>query len=268
MTNPLPAIILQSRELGIALGLPELPTESDDSDAWLLFRDEGGLAIRRADGVRVNAEFVRGRNAARVREAHLASQPLARALGIARLAASSQHVSLVDATAGLGVDAWQAAALGAEVTLLEQHPIVHVLLADALQRARACEDARVRSLAERVQLERTDARTWLTECAERGVVARPHIVYLDPMYPAQRRRARSRKGIESLHALVPPGGDEGLLDAALRAATARVVVKRPSGAPPLESNIGLKPDAFNAPNTRWDRYNLPWHNIASSGTSS
>jgi len=118
----LPTIIVQSRELGAELGLPELPESSEDALAWLLFRDATGLALRRDDGVHIRAEFVHGRSAARAREASLAGQPLAKALG------------------------------------------------------------------------------------------------MDPMYPAQRRRARSRKGIESLHALVPPGEDEGLLDAALMAA--------------------------------------------------
>ena len=80
------------------------------------------------------------------------------------------------------------------------------------------------------------------------------LVYLDPMYPARQRRARSRKGIESLHALIPPGEDPYLLDAALSAATERVIVKRPSGAPALLNSHGFQPDTVNSPNTRWDRY--------------
>ncbi len=253
----MPTIIVQSRELGDELGLPELPASSDDTHAWLLFRDAAGLALRRDDGVRINAEFVQGRSAARAREASLASQPLARALGIARLQATGRQVTLVDATAGLGVDAWQAAALGADVTLLEQNPIVHALLADALARARACRDSRVQVLAQRMHLIRTDARAWLRHGSGGASVPRPQLVYLDPMYPAQRRRARSRKGIESLHALVPPGDDEGLLDAALLAASVRVVVKRPVGAPPLANTFGVNPDPVRAPNTRWDRYLAP-----------
>lgn len=257
MSALLPTIIVQSRELGAELGLPELPESSEDALAWLLFRDATGLALRRDDGVHIRAEFVHGRSATRAREASLAGQPLAKALGIARLAAKGQRATLVDATAGLGVDAWQAAALGADVTLLEQNPIVHALLADALERARGCKDARVRVLAERMVLRHADAKIWLKDCAESASGAGPQVVYLDPMYPAQRRRARSRKGIESLHALVPPGEDEGLLDAALMAATVRVVVKRPSGAPALNNSFGLKPDPISAPNTRWDRYLAP-----------
>ena len=84
------------------------------------------------------------------------------------------------------------------------------------------------------------------------------------MYPPARRRGRSRKGIEFLHELVglpQTGGADGgtgggttLLDAALGAATHRVIVKRPSGAPPLPSSRGARPDPIEAPNTRWDRY--------------
>lgn len=254
----MPTIAVQSRELAADLDLLELPIANEALDnAWLLFRDDHGLALRRADNVRVAPEFVNGRAAARAREASLAGQPLARALGIARLA--SRHdgpVSLVDATAGFGVDAWQAAALGADVTMIEQHPVVHALLNDALDRARSCEDARVQALVQRVRLHRANAIPWLQQLADEPVAARPMIVYLDPMYPApeSRRRARSRKGIESLHALIPAGGDDGLLEAALAAATQRVVVKRPTGAPHLPHPHRLYPDAINAPNTRWDRY--------------
>jgi len=218
--TPLPTIVVQSHELGVELSLPELPTISEDARSWLLFRDSAGLTLRRDDGVHIRAEFVHGRSAARAREASLAGQPLAKALGIARLTAGGQRATLVDATAGLGVDAWQAAALGADVTLLEQNPIVHALLADALERARECDDARVRVLAERMALHRVDAQTWLKACAESTSDAGPQVVYLDPMYPAQR-------------------------------------LKRPSGAPALNNSFGLKSDPISAPNTRWDRYLAP-----------
>lgn len=249
-----PTIIVQTRELAESLDLSELPINSDDPQAWLLFRDDAGLALRRHDGVRVAPEFVSGRSAARAREAGLAAQPLARALGVSRLAARHGSVTLLDATAGFGVDAWQAAALGATVTMIERHPVVHALLQDALARAGSSKDDRITTLVARITLHRDEALSQLARLADKPAEARPMLVYLDPMYPARQRRARSRKGIESLHALIPPGDDPGLLDAGLAAATERVIVKRPAGAPVLANSHGLKPDPVLSPNTRWDRY--------------
>ena len=43
---------------------------------------------------------------------------------------------MVDATAGLGRDAFVLASLGCTVTMLERHPVVAALLADGLARAK------------------------------------------------------------------------------------------------------------------------------------
>ncbi len=258
MTAP-PTIFVQTPALRESLGLEDLPVAgTSDADnsvvAWLLYADEAGLALKRDDGLRIAPEFEKGRGAARARESSLAGQPIAKALGIARLATTGRRVTMVDATAGFGVDAWQAAALGANVLMLERHPVMHALLRDALHRASASDNARVRELAGRVTLEQTDAVNWLQTRAQTTHDERPMLVYLDPMYPARIRRARSRKDIETLHRLVPAGDDDGLLDAALAVASHRVVVKRPSGAPLLNNTVGAVPEAITAPNTRWDRY--------------
>lgn len=261
-----PRVAVASARLGDELGLA-LPVADGAADAmpdgappWRLERGADGLALVRPDGVRLTADFASGRARGRATESALASQPLARALGIARLAAAlGEPPWLVDATAGLGVDGWQAAALGARVTMLEREPVVHALLADALRRAGVSDEERVRRVAARVTLERADAVAWLEARASVGTegmaAARPALVYLDPMYPAARRRGRSRKGIEFLHELAGPDRDNAaLLDAALAAATHRVIVKRPTGAPPLTGGRGIAVQPISAPNTRYDRY--------------
>lgn len=260
-----PRVIVQSAALRDALGLALDAADDrgreaarvDDRPAWTLARGDDGLVLTRPDGVSLSADFASGRARVRAGEATLAGQPLARALGIARLAARiGERPGLLDATAGLGVDGWQAAALGARVTMLERHPVVHALLADGLERARLAEDDRVRAIAGRVTLERADALGRLEAFAAAPPGARPALVYLDPMYPPARRRGRSRKGIEFLHALVGAPEDDGaaLLGAALAAATYRVIVKRPTGAPVLPGPRGVDAQSLAAPNTRWDRY--------------
>lgn len=69
--------------------------------------------------------------------------PLARAVGLGRSQrqrrAAAQGDSapprVLDATTGLGEDAWLLAAAGCRVTAVERQPIVHALLSDALRRA-------------------------------------------------------------------------------------------------------------------------------------
>lgn len=136
---------------------------------------------------------------------------------------------VLDATAGLGRDAFVLAQLGCEVTLLERQPVVHLLLADGLARGR--DDAELRPILDRMPLQAGDAidglRHWPGDP--------PQVIYLDPMFPERDKRALVKKEMRLFHALV--GGDDDapqLLSAALALATHRVVVKRPRKAPPLE----------------------------------
>lgn len=237
-------------------------------DSWRLEYTQGGLALARPDGTRIRADFEAGRARAHAAERNLAGQPLARSLGLGRTDLPARPW-LVDATAGLGVDGWLAASLGARVTMLEREAVTHALLSDALERARASADRVTAATAALVDLVRADAVSWLIAATNSAAGirtragspanCRPDIVYLDPMYPDRRRRARAKKGIEALHALVGPDrGNEGLLDAALELALDRVVVKRPAGAPALETarSVRARQDAIETPNTRYDRYLL------------
>src|SRR5690606_34922975 len=90
--------------------------------------------------------------------------------------------AVVDATAGLGSDAFQLAAAGFEVTMVERVPLVAALLADALERAAAGhEGPAAAAAAARVTLVVADSRAWLEERRRAGDP--PAVVLLDPMYP-------------------------------------------------------------------------------------
>ncbi|TAM09601.1 MAG: rRNA methyltransferase [Nevskiaceae bacterium] len=159
-------------------------------------------------------------------------QPLARALDLSNVGSRPPHI--VDATAGLGRDAWVLAALGAHVTLLERTPAVAALLDNALQRARSdAANPTTQAIAGRITLHRADARDWLAAAAPGACDA----IYLDPMYPEDGKSALPTKEMQLLRELT--GGDPdagGLLDAACRVAH-RVAVKRPRRALPLAGRI-------------------------------
>lgn len=152
-------------------------------------------------------------------------QGVARAVGLHR----RSELTVVDATAGLGRDAYILAALGCRVTLLERSPLVYALLSDGLRRALLSNDDALRTAVERMSLLQADGRDY-ARAIQRGEQPRPDVIYLDPMFPTRRKQAKVKKDMASLQSLLGPDQDViDLLTAARQAAGQRVVVKRPGG---------------------------------------
>src|SRR5690606_14637508 len=101
--------------------------------------------------------------------------PLARAIGVGR-----GVDTVVDATAGLGRDAAALAAAGLSVAMVERHPVLAVLLEDALARARR--DAP--ELAARLTFVHADAFDVLAHWSPP-----PDAVLIDPMFPDRGKTA-------------------------------------------------------------------------------
>jgi 16S rRNA (guanine1516-N2)-methyltransferase len=141
--------------------------------------------------------------------------PLARAVGVK----GDVRPSVLDATAGLGRDAYALHALGCHVTAVERSPLIAALLRDGLARAGA-----------KLPVIVADACDCMAALAEN---ARPDVVYLDPMFPERRKSAAVRKEMQYMQLLLGPDDAEALFVAALRCARQRVVVKRPAHAPQL-----------------------------------
>lgn len=160
----------------------------------------------------------------------------------------TRHAGLhvLDATAGLGRDAFVLASLGARVTLAERNPTIAALLADARQRALADPDAA--AAAARTEIVAADARNLFGPPG-----ARFDVIYLDPMYPDRGKTALAKKELQLLRELAGPDADaDGMLALALANATRRVVVKRPLPAPPL---AGREPPLrFAGTQARFDVY--------------
>lgn len=176
----------------------------------------------------------------RGRQAGPGNEHIARACGLRGGAAPR----IIDATAGAGRDAGLLAGLGARVTMLERSPVVAALLADALRRAGTAPDTA--PVAARLALVATEASAYLDNHTA-------DVIYLDPMYDADRRKALAGKEMQLLQALLGPDIDaDALLEAARRAAAQRVVVKRHRHAPPL---AGHPPHhSLSGRSTRFDVY--------------
>ncbi|MFZ4537949.1 class I SAM-dependent methyltransferase [Propionivibrio sp.] len=154
---------------------------------------------------------------------------------------------LVDATAGLGRDAFVLARLGCAVTMIERQPLIAALLEDGLRRALA--DDEVGPIVARMRLLCGDA----IELMGHWDGEAPQVVYLDPMFPHRDKSPLVKKEMRLFRPLAGDDDDApALLAAALALATHRVVVKRPRKALAI---AGEKPGyALEGNSSRFDVY--------------
>jgi 16S rRNA (guanine1516-N2)-methyltransferase len=161
-------------------------------------------------------------------------QPIARAVGLHK--GDPYRPVVFDATAGYGEDAWLLASLGCRVIACERSAVMTALLADGLRRARQAAP----DIADRIELHHGQSIEYLRQLEEH---CRPDVVYLDPMFPVTGKSAAQRRPMWLLRKLVGEDADaDALFDAAMAAATRRVVVKRPLHAEPI---AGRKPVAMH-----------------------
>ncbi|MEX0693861.1 MAG: class I SAM-dependent methyltransferase [Rhodospirillales bacterium] len=169
-------------------------------------------------------------------------QALPRAVGMK----AGKTPRVIDATAGLGRDAFLLASLGAEVTLIERSPVMHALLHEGLTRA-ALAGGAVAAVVGRMTLLAGDARTVLpTLSAE--------VVLLDPMHPPRQKSALVKNEMRLLREIVGSDDDfPDLLRIALQCASKRVVLKWPRRADPPQ---GVRPCSHQilGKSTRFDVY--------------
>lgn len=140
---------------------------------------------------------------------------------------------VLDATAGLGRDAFVLASLGCNVDMIERSPVVSALLEDGLKRAEF-EPGLMDWLPQRMRLHYAKA----TELLNNWQDPKPDVVYLDPMFPHRKKSALVKKEMRLFQQLLGPDEDaDDLLTPALALASRRVVVKRPESAPHLGGKV-------------------------------
>lgn len=151
---------------------------------------------------------------------------------------------VVDATAGLGRDAFLLASLGAEVTLIERSLEMFNLLNDGISRARDA-GGDVAEVIARMTLIHGDAKDLLPDLS-------PEVVLVDPMHPPRKKSALVKNEMRQIREIV--GTDEDsleLMQVALSTASNRVVLKWPLRADPMD---GIGPCSHQIPgkSTRYD----------------
>ncbi len=203
----------------------QAPETSGDS-CMLLFKEEGLTLV---DG----AQELRGDFRKMLPRIHPGNLPLELLVKAARIKGVEGQFTAIDATAGLGEDAFLLGAAGFDVKVYERDPIIASLLADALLRA-----GKIPQLAEivgRMHLYVADSITQL-----QNLTASPDVVLLDPMFPSRQKSALIKKKFQMLQQLESPCcEEEALLNAALSSKPRKIVIKRPLKGPFL---AGRKPD--------------------------
>lgn len=224
-----------------------LPVKADDEKFDMVLRySERGLELLRFNDPTltgsVRVDFIAGRTG--YRRLRGGPEMLVRAIGHKK----DSFTRVLDATGGLGRDAFIMAAHGCQVQILEKNLIAGALLQDGLERASVYPDTQ--EICDRISLTIGDSMQLLTEEKE---VGRYDVIYLDPMFPKRSKSALVKKELQILQMLVKKNDDtEGLFKAALQSGTRRVVVKRPKTAPPLP---GRKPShSLSGKTTRFDVY--------------
>jgi 16S rRNA (guanine1516-N2)-methyltransferase len=174
----------------------------------------------------LQVDFLSGKAAYRRKHGGGQHQTIAKAVGIK----PNKPRRVLDATAGLGRDAFVLAGLGCLLTLLERHQVVAALLDDGLKRA--YQDSFIGSwMQEKMCL---CSHTSLQQLVDQDISF--DVVFLDPMYPHRKKNALVKKEMQLLQALVGADDDaDSLLKPALVCARERVVVKRPLDAPYLDN---------------------------------
>lgn len=234
-----------AKSLSRKLSVPMAKSLEENFELFLL-ADPQGLSLQlKATPMPgpIQVDFVGG-NLGHRRKFGLSKQQIfAKAIGI-----KNKPLKVIDATAGLGRDTFFMACLGCDVRAIEKNPVLMALLEDGYQRGLNSSDVG-KILADKVRLIHADAVEYLKNLKKSE---KPDVIYIDPMFPEKKKSALSPKEMQTLQALL--GADQDplpLLEAALLAATSRVIVKRPLKSKPVKPGVN---HSYTGKSVRYDLY--------------
>jgi len=217
-------LLTRAQELAKRLNLVLRTSTSENSELSLQL-DDSGLSLLRPGDKSLGAlkiDFNDGALTWRRNHGGGTGQAVAKAVGLKQ----KKNLSVLDATAGTGTDAFVLAALGCHVTLIERHPIVAALLEDALLRASL--EPEVFAITEHMKLHQGSSISFMENLPEDSF----DVVFLDPMFPHTGKKAQVKKSMQYFRDMVGKDEDaDALLAPALKLANYRVVVKRPRKSP-------------------------------------
>ena len=175
----------------------------------------------------LKCSFIEGPILHRLKYGKGRGQNLAKAVGFK----FNKNRTIIDATAGLGYDAFILASLGANVTLIERSEKIYDLLKDAISEAKLY-GGEISKIVNRMDLLFGDSKDILPNIA-------PEVVLIDTMYKERKKSALVKSDMRLVREIVGSDSDHvDLINVALKNASKRVVIKQPRYAETLDNIKG------------------------------
>ena len=253
MLNSVPLVIAQHstqddtsllNSIGNKWGFPVVSHSEKPAEGFYLQIQNGVLGLADASEKKVlpvEVDFASPASLYRKQHGGGRKEPIVKAIGLK----GNEGWHVVDATPGLGRDAFVLVSVGCKVTMIERSPIVAALLEDGIRRLALS----FPELAAKMSLQHGNSAEVMQYFTGEDVNA----IYLDPMFPHKKKSALVKKEMRLFQQLLGHDPDaDALLPPALKLATHRVVVKRPNSADVL---AGEKPSmAIESKKHRFDVY--------------
>ena len=175
----------------------------------------------------LKCSFIEGPILHRLKYGKGRGQNLAKAVGFK----FNKNRTIIDATAGLGYDAFILASLGANVTLIERSEKIYDLLKAAISEAKL-HGGEISKIVNRMNLLFGDSKDILPNIA-------PEVILIDTMYKDRKKSALVKNDMRLLREVVGSDSDHvELINVALNNASKRVVIKQPRYAETLDNIKG------------------------------
>ena len=175
----------------------------------------------------LKCSFIEGPILHRLKYGKGRGQNLAKAVGFK----FNKNRTIIDATAGLGYDAFILASLGANVTLIERSEKIYDLLKAAISEAKLY-GGEISKIVNRMNLLFGDSKDILPNIA-------PEVILIDTMYKDRKKSALVKNDMRLVREIVGSDSDHvDLINVALKNASKRVVIKQPRYAGALDNIKG------------------------------
>jgi len=175
----------------------------------------------------LKCSFIEGPILHRLKYGKGRGQNLAKAVGFK----FNKNRTIIDATAGLGYDAFILASLGANVTLIERSEKIYDLLKAAISEAKLY-GGEISKIVNRMNLLFGDSKDILPNIA-------PEVILIDTMYKNRKKSALVKNDMRLVREVVGSDSDHvELINVALNNASKRVVIKQPRYAETLDNIKG------------------------------
>ena len=172
----------------------------------------------------LKCSFIEGPILHRLKYGKGRGQNLAKAVGFK----FNKNRTIIDATAGLGYDAFILASLGANVTLIERSEKIYDLLKAAISEAKLY-GGEISKIVNRMNLLFGDSKDILPNIA-------PEVILIDTMYKDRKKSALVKNDMRLVREVVGSDSDHvELINVALNNASKRVVIKQPRYAESLDN---------------------------------